>query len=1077
MGAINAKVQFFQGYDDIVWGAPDWFDRSDLVGFEFENLDDFIVAFGENFGENPVLSIESDSHVEVVSGTSKMKITGVGVPGLGELDAGEELGLAVDGGVASGNLSTLEFIADDVTLLAINKTPTGITITAGGQAAVLSGVSPNGLAEMAATVSVMDDITALSSSLSGESVEVIASDHLNIDNLSNVVVTDDGTDVFNASITDTSFSVTAGGVTLDLKGANFPTDEMGSMIDAGISVIMDNVVVHGGNLDLSMFAGLGITSLDELTLTVGQDEYLSLWGPFTDFNNPVLDYASITIMPVDHALAKNADIEFLGASEANRLDVGIEIADQNGTASLQSYFGSFTFNPMDSIENILKFGFAGPGQDWSSVDPSLDYSNITTNVNLATGAYTVNDAASDVTVDATIPDIYWLGLSVAGHLDVTGTDGNDYVSLDNLPYTFNIGLGAGDDDTVDVAPHYTKQEFLNAVDLYEDNGQITITAKGEPPSEAIGTFTGVEYLLLAGAVDTNGYRFDGQKYSVGQLVAEQNATNGTLIITGTSGDDDIGSINLSDQNDDVQQIIVDAGSGNDDVGLTLTKTMISHPTTVLFQGGADYDTMKIGEYDTGQQGYEINVDFGAGEISYTNSEDQSYTAEFSDFERVEIDVTNDVNAIGSNFNDVLKYREIEVGTLNFIDDSSTDNDVLELDGAYPALGGYTLDELLSEINLEQLDDGSKRVTSIDDGSTVATLKNIEFVRLIKDRETGEEQNYSIQDLLIGSPAPIENKEIQGTDGNDELQGLAGNDTLIGLDGDDTLRGGSGNDRLEPGSGDNRAYGEDGNDTIIGVDSDISAYGGAGDDLIDLSGITDDENWAWVKPGLGQDTVIGSQTAWDLGGAGSLSYDDIDADAGGVILRVDQDGSGTVTSATGGLVNDTFTYMAHFFGSQGSDVFTGSDNTRENEDWEGWNGLGGNDILVGDIGSNYHYGNDMLNGGADNDLLQGGWGSDVFVFGGNDGEDTIARIDLNNIDFYNIGNIPLTGSDFQSGVDKIHLENAGFADLNGDSALAFDHVTDVTVDGSTFAQFDHNGTKINFHGLTLSDLSATDFDFV
>ena len=835
MGAINAKLQFFQGYEDIVWGAPDWFDRSDLVGFEFENLDDFLVAFGENFGENPVLSIESDSHVEVVSGASKMKITGVGVPGLGELDAGEELGLAVDGGVASGNLSTLEFIADDVTLLAINKTPTGITITAGGQAAVLSGVSPNGLAEMAGTVSVMDYITASSSSLSGEPVEVIASDHLNIDNLSNVVVTDDGTDVFNASITDTSFSVTAGGVTLDLKGANFPTDEMGSMIDAGIRVIMDNIADKGDisgqatNLELSMFAGLGITSLDEVTLTVGQDEYLSLQGPFTDFNNPVLDKiiidarsneegsAAIDLMPADRALFENADIEIFGDQEFTDLGVGIEIADQNGTASLQSYFESFTFNPIDGSDNILQFGFSRPGQSGFYNNRTLDYDNITTDVNLATGAFTVTDAASDVTVDLTIPNLERVDLGVAGHLNLTGTDDNDDVTLDVLPYTANIDLGAGEHDQLVLTRHFSKREFLNEFDLYEDDGQIKITAAGQPPSEATGTFTGVEYVVLAQDIDNNdGQNFYWRPYTVDQLIAEQNATDGTARITGTSGEDDLGFINLSDQNDDVQQIIVDAGSGNDDVGLFLTNTMISNPTTVLFHGGAGYDTMKIDEEVYGEPGYEINVDFGAGEISYTNSDDQSYTAEFSDFERVEIDVENGVNAVGSNFNDVLRLRAIAGGTLNFTDDSSTDNDVLELDGAYTELGGFTLDELLSLVKVEQLDDGSIRFNSIEYGFTFANLKNIEFVRLIKDRETGEEQNSSIQELLTGSPAPIENKEIQGTDGNDELQGLAGNDTLIGLDGDDTLWGGLGNDRLEPGSGDDLAYGEDGNDTIIGL---------------------------------------------------------------------------------------------------------------------------------------------------------------------------------------------------------------------------------------------------------------------
>lgn len=63
------------------------------------------------------------------------------------------------------------------------------------------------------------------------------------------------------------------------------------------------------------------------------------------------------------------------------------------------------------------------------------------------------------------------------------------------------------------------------------------------------------------------------------------------------------------------------------------------------------------------------------------------------------------------------------------------------------------------------------------------------------------------------------------------------------------------------------------------------------------------------------------------------------------------------------------------------------------------------------------------------------------------------------------------------MDKIHLETAGFSNLNEDSTLALAQVIDVTVNGETFAQFDHNGTKIDFHGVLVSDLSADDFVFV
>ena len=367
------------------------------------------------------------------------------------------------------------------------------------------------------------------------------------------------------------------------------------------------------------------------------------------------------------------------------------------------------------------------------------------------------------------------------------------------------------------------------------------------------------------------------------------------------------NVNLSEPNDDLQQMIIDAGAGEDEVGLRLTEAMISNQTEVSFQGGADYDTIKINEDDHGREGYEIEVDFDAGEITYTKSEEALYTAKFADFERVRVVTESDLFAYGSDSDDVLRYDGY--GAFEFIDDSTTDTDRLELHRFRTKAGnGLTLDELLELVNISRADDGSVVLSSTKDGSTWATLKNIEYIRLMTDREADETRDYSIQELLT---IPINET---GTDGNDELQGLAGNDTLFGLEGDDTLIGGAGDDRLEPGTGNDRAYGQDGNDTIIGVDSDISAIGGSGDDLIDFSGITTGYG-GWAEPGSGQNTVIGSQTVWDAGEGGGLSYADIE-DAGGVVLRVGQDGSGTVTSATAGLVNDTFSYMTNFFGSQG-----------------------------------------------------------------------------------------------------------------------------------------------------------------
>lgn len=373
-------------------------------------------------------------------------------------------------------------------------------------------------------------------------------------------------------------------------------------------------------------------------------------------------------------------------------------------------------------------------------------------------------------------------------------------------------------------------------------------------------------------------------------------------------------------------------------------------------------------------------------------------------------------------------------------------------------------------------------------------------------------------------------EIRGTIFGDLI--TAGDDGFVmdGYKGDDTLIGGSGDDDFYVGDGTSSVDGADGDDWLY-LNRDIAEFRVNGVDITDDEAVSDaaftrddvltvtstDGNLSVTAEGIealvfedtfvdldvllsgatsaadqvgdaaltvsqdlsaggGDDTVLGGQADDDLnGGEGN---DEINAGAGDDFV-FDNTGDTTIEGgagddivvAIGGNGNFTDTGEVTVVANEVNDFFCGGV-------WDDWFDAGsGNDILVGDIGSDRHYGNDTLNGGADNDLLQGGWGQDVFIFGANDGEDTIARIDLDNITFDNIGNVSLTGPDFQSGVDKIHLESAGFADLNGDSALALAAVSDVTVDGVTFGQFDHNGTKINFHGLTLSDLSASDFDFV
>jgi Ca2+-binding RTX toxin-like protein len=172
------------------------------------------------------------------------------------------------------------------------------------------------------------------------------------------------------------------------------------------------------------------------------------------------------------------------------------------------------------------------------------------------------------------------------------------------------------------------------------------------------------------------------------------------------------------------------------------------------------------------------------------------------------------------------------------------------------------------------------------------------------------------------------------------------------------------------------------------------------------------------------------------------------------------GGDNVVNAGGG--NDRIGLMSGantVNGGDGADLIVGGYND------DVLNGGADNDVIVGDISTNIG-GADRINGGTGDDLLEGRGGADTFVFSTNDGSDTIGALTLNLI---TPASTAVAGADFESGVDTILLD--GFGLTTGAAALA--KVTDV----GGVATFADQGTAITFAGLTLSDLSANDFQFL
>ncbi|WP_335948625.1 DUF4214 domain-containing protein [Salipiger bermudensis] len=275
-------------------------------------------------------------------------------------------------------------------------------------------------------------------------------------------------------------------------------------------------------------------------------------------------------------------------------------------------------------------------------------------------------------------------------------------------------------------------------------------------------------------------------------------------------------------------------------------------------------------------------------------------------------VSNDGFGNQDQLNLTLDGGRLEIRASNLSDNivgSSADerfilgagNDVLNAAGGWDTLrfdrsrleGGVVVDLLAGT------------ATGVWDGMSFNhTISGIEEVR---GSDNGD-------DTIRGSAA---NEYFEGNDGNDLLDGRGGDDELRGYDGNDTLIGGDGRDRLRGGNGNDRLDGSGGS-------AETQGYG---DEFV---------------PGLGSDTVMGHADLFASGEGADIAYWDIYG-VGGLTFQIGQNGTGTVASGTSGLVNDSFTYIHWFTGSQDADVFHGSAGD------EGFQGRRGADVIHGNGG--------------------------------------------------------------------------------------------------------------------------------
>ena len=624
-----------------------------------------------------------------------------------------------------------------------------------------------------------------------------------------------------------------------------------------------------------------------------------------------------------------------------------------------------------------------------------------------------------------------------------------------------------------------------------------------------------KYIPLAGALAV-GLAVAGPALgATGAQKAEQvkgKVKNGTLTVTGTSGDDTItlglsagdpttlvvetGSGELSFDRSQFDSIVVNAGDGNDVVGIDESNGVFTDTEATTLDGQGGDDTLTGGSFGEtlrggtgndridGRRGSDVAV-LGAGDDTFQwDPGDGSDTVEGKAgndtlvFNGANVGEHIDLSANGSR---LRLFRD--VGNVTMDTDGIETVDLNALGGA-DAINVNDLKRTdVTALNLDLgAGDGqadSVTVDGTDRADTINVAANAGGVAV-----SGLPAQVSIQ-----AQEPTDALVVAGGDGNDTisasglpaqaigltLDGGAGNDTVTGGRGSDLALLGAGDDTFvwNPGDGSDTVEGQDGTDTMLfngsnaGEHVDLSANGSRLRFFRDVANITMDT--------AGIETVDFNA----LGGADTVTVNDLTGTGvGKVSVDLGSNGAGDGASDSV-LVNGTAgsdTIAAA--GSNGNASVTGLAatvtvaNAEPANDTLTINGLAGADridasgLAASSIGLALNGGDDAdtLLGGAGNDLVAGGRGNDVAFLGA--GDDTFV---------WNPGD----GSDTvegQAGADTLLFNGANVGEqvdlsANGSRLRLFRNVASITMDTAGIETVDFNALG-GADTVTVNDLTGT-----
>lgn len=570
-----------------------------------------------------------------------------------------------------------------------------------------------------------------------------------------------------------------------------------------------------------------------------------------------------------------------------------------------------------------------------------------------------------------------------------------------------------------------------------------------------GSYDGINHVLNL-SFDWSSFYGTGYKNIIGAgsvmvsiATGTDSLSDGAVFATALYGTNAIDEIYGSSQDEEIFALsgddYVESGLGDDiiDGGLGLDHLDGGQGDDHLI-GGAGADTMIGG---IGNDTFTID---DAGDVVIENENEGIDTIESFITKSLSQTYIENITLLGNGAVNATGNAEVNILTGN-----AAANTLDGAGGADSLNGGAGNDTYIVYGDGEMIEDaaGTDLVKSYTNWTLAADLENLLLLGSDKINATGN----SSANFLNGNGA------------DNVLSGGDGVDTLVGGAGNDTLDGGAGADRLSGGLGDDTYLVDNLRDTVSerpgqGIDTILTTLSS-----LSLSRLTAVEHLTYT--GTGSAVLIGNTLSNVL--RGSSGNDLLNGGSGADVLV---GGTGDDVYVVD-HVNDSVTEAA----GEGTDTVQSSVSFRlanhvENLTLTGRSAING----TGNDDGNRMLGNtakNTLDGGLGDDTLDGGTGNDVLL--GGDGDDQL--IGGNGVDVLTGGNgadhflfDKLLGrtnidtiTDFESGIDKILLDDAVFKKLIGDTDFSDNFFVRTIVgpapaqDQNDFIVFDLESSKLYY----------------